>query len=194
MQRYGYSCNPPYFCLFFCMKITFFLLLSPKCVRTQTVVYGLQHFFRIDFCMISMVWRTTWWHAADCRQKTALKNESTCDGWWKYSQLPTKVLAMPNASTFVFWGRFAKKDSIKRKSPVPKGHRAKELLFLNPFSVFIASFEYNLKFQHRVGRNGRTTALLRTIAEVVGHGDHPVIANVPHLHKGSDETIHQVFG
>ena len=24
MQRYGYSCNPPYFCLFFCMKITFF--------------------------------------------------------------------------------------------------------------------------------------------------------------------------
>ena len=54
MQRYGYSCNPPYFCLFFCMKITFFLLLSPKCVRTQTVVYGLQHFFRIDFCMISI--------------------------------------------------------------------------------------------------------------------------------------------
>ena len=29
------------------MKITFFLLISPKCVRTHTLVYSLKHIFRI---------------------------------------------------------------------------------------------------------------------------------------------------
>ena len=27
------------------MKITFFLLISPKCVRTHTLVYSLKHIF-----------------------------------------------------------------------------------------------------------------------------------------------------
>ena len=38
MQRYYYSRNLQYFCPYFCMKITFFLLISPKCVRTHTLV------------------------------------------------------------------------------------------------------------------------------------------------------------
>ncbi len=29
------------------MKITFFLLISSKCVRTHTLVYSLKHIFRI---------------------------------------------------------------------------------------------------------------------------------------------------
>ena len=30
------------------MKITFFLLISPKCVRTHTLVYSLKHIFRFQ--------------------------------------------------------------------------------------------------------------------------------------------------
>ena len=47
MQRYYYSRNLQYFCPYFCMKITFFLLISLKCVRTHTLVYSLKHIFRI---------------------------------------------------------------------------------------------------------------------------------------------------
>gem|GEM_PF-3987227 len=47
MQRYYYSLNLQYFCPYFCVKITFFLLISPKCVRTHTLVYPLKHIFRI---------------------------------------------------------------------------------------------------------------------------------------------------
>ena len=47
MQRYYYSRNLQYFCPYFCMKITFFLLISLKCVRTRTLVYSLKHIFRI---------------------------------------------------------------------------------------------------------------------------------------------------
>ena len=47
MQRYYYSRNLQYFCAYFCVKITFFLLISPKCVRTHTLVYSLKHIFRI---------------------------------------------------------------------------------------------------------------------------------------------------
>ena len=47
MQRYYYSLNLQYFCPYFCVKITFFLLISPICVRTHTLVYSLKHIFRI---------------------------------------------------------------------------------------------------------------------------------------------------
>ena len=54
MQRYYYSRNLQYFCLYFCMKITFFLLISLKCVRTHTLVYSLKHIFRIRISGVSL--------------------------------------------------------------------------------------------------------------------------------------------
>ncbi len=36
------------------MKITFFLLISPKCVRTHTLVYSLKHIFRIRISGVSL--------------------------------------------------------------------------------------------------------------------------------------------
>ena len=76
----------------------------------------------------------------------AMADESTLNCQRKYLRCPTQVLS--------FFGQICQKRQYKTKKPRAEGHRAKELLFLNPFSVFIASFEYNLKFQHRVGRNG----------------------------------------